>query len=108
MQKLPTGKTPGHVALEAGDGFLVEVGGGGGFWDSLERDPERVLADVRSGYVSLESARRDYGVVINQEGRCFELDVESDKSIAAKNGKRATLMNLRNVPRRLPSPFHSP
>jgi N-methylhydantoinase B len=80
-QKLPTGKTPGHVALEAGDGFLVEVGGGGGFWDSLERDPERVLADVRSGYVSLESARRDYGVVINQEGRCFELDVERTKAL---------------------------
>ena len=31
VQNLPTGKTPGHVALEAGDGFLVEVGGGGGF-----------------------------------------------------------------------------
>ena len=69
------------MALAAGDGFLVEVGGGGGFWDSLERDPERVLADVRSGYVSLESARRDYGVVINQEGRCFELDVERTKAL---------------------------
>jgi len=80
-QKLPTGKTPGHVALEAGDGFLVEVGGGGGFWDSLERDPERVLADVRSGYVSLESARRDYGVVIIQEGRCFDLDIEATNAL---------------------------
>src|SRR5262249_58547305 len=61
-QRLPTGKTPGHVALEADDGFLVEVGGGGGFWEPMEREPERVLADVRSGYVSLESARRGYGV----------------------------------------------
>src|SRR5262245_19895763 len=81
VQKLPTGKTPGHVTLESGDGFLVEVGGGGGFWDPLERDPERVLADVRSGYVSLESARRDYGVVINQEGRRFKLDVEGTKAL---------------------------
>jgi len=32
------------------------------------------LADVRSGYVSVEAARRDYGVVIRQQGRRFELD----------------------------------
>jgi len=74
VQRLPTGKTIGHVTLEPGDGFLVEVGGGGGFWPPLERDPERVLADVRSGYVSLEAARSDYGVVILQSGRKFALD----------------------------------
>jgi N-methylhydantoinase B len=77
VQTLPTGKTPGHVALEPGDGFLVEVGGGGGFWSPLERDPVRVLADVRAGYVSVVSARRDYGVVIVQNGRKFEVDVEA-------------------------------
>jgi N-methylhydantoinase B len=81
VQKLPTGKTSGHVTLESGDGFLVEVGGGGGFWNALERDPERVLADVRSGYVSLESALRDYGVMIHQHGRYFELDLEATKSL---------------------------
>ena len=63
------------------DGFLVEVGGGGGFWDAFERDPARVLADVRSGYVSPEAARRDYGVVIRQQGRRFELDVEATKAL---------------------------
>jgi N-methylhydantoinase B len=67
--------------LEAGDGFLVEVGGGGGFGEPVERDLERVLADVRSGYVSLESARRDYGVVIHQQGRRFDLDVEATKAL---------------------------
>jgi N-methylhydantoinase B len=54
----------------------VETAGGGGFWSPLERPAERVLADVRSGYVSLEAARRDYGVVIHQHGRRFELDAE--------------------------------
>jgi N-methylhydantoinase B len=76
MQTLPTGKTNGHVALEPGDGFLVEVGGGGGFWEPYEREPERVLADVRAGYVSVEAARRDYGVVIRQEGRKFVMDLD--------------------------------
>jgi N-methylhydantoinase B len=88
----------GHVTLEAGDGFLVEVGGGGGFWDPVERDPERVLSDVRSGYVSLESARHDYGVVINQAGRRFELDVE------ATNALRQRIASEQPLTLTLPSP----
>ena len=72
-EKFPTGKIR-PTDLAAGEGFLIETAGGGGFWNPLERDPERVLADVRSGYVSLEAARRDYGAVIHQHGRRFELD----------------------------------
>ena len=72
-QKFPTGKIR-PTDLAAGEGFLIETAGGGGFWNPLERDPQRVLADVRSGYVSLEAARRDYGAVIHQHGRRFELD----------------------------------
>ena len=30
----------------------------------LERDPERVKRDVRDGYVTIEGAARDYGVVV--------------------------------------------
>ena len=33
----------------------------------MERDPERVLADVEQGYISLEMAEKDYGVVIDPE-----------------------------------------
>jgi hypothetical protein len=40
---------------------------GGGFGDPLERDPERVRADVRDGYVSLAAAERDYGVVLDPD-----------------------------------------
>jgi len=47
---------------------LVNCSGGGGGWGSpFKRDPELVLDDVRNGYVSLASAREDYGVVINPE-----------------------------------------
>jgi N-methylhydantoinase B len=81
VQKLPTGKTIGHVTLDPGDGFLVEVGGGGGFWNPLERDPQHVLADVCSGYVSPEAARRDYGVVVLQSGRKFEIDVVATEEL---------------------------
>jgi N-methylhydantoinase B len=38
--------------------------GGGGWGDPWQRDPDRVRRDVRDGYVSVEAARRDYGVVV--------------------------------------------
>jgi N-methylhydantoinase B len=43
----------------------MDAAGGGGYGDPLERDPEIVEKDVIEGYVSLERAREDYGVVIN-------------------------------------------
>lgn len=52
------------LPLTPGDRFLLETPGGGGFGDPHQRDPRRVLADVRNGYVSAESAARDYGVVL--------------------------------------------
>jgi N-methylhydantoinase B len=76
IERFPTGKIK-PTELAEGDGFTVETAGGGGFWNPFERPAERVLADVRSGYVSLEAARRDYGVVVRQSGRRFELDVEA-------------------------------
>ncbi len=50
--------------LRQGDIFRLDTPGGGGFGDPFEREPERVLADVREGYVSREAAERDYGVVV--------------------------------------------
>ena len=41
------------------------AGGGGGYGDPIDRDPERVLRDVELGYVSIKAARDVYGVVIS-------------------------------------------
>ncbi len=38
--------------------------GGGGYGDPQQRDPARVLDDVRNGLVSIAGARADYGVVV--------------------------------------------
>lgn len=43
--------------------------GGGGYGDPFARPPERVLDDVVNGYVSLEAAAREYGVVVRYLGR---------------------------------------
>jgi N-methylhydantoinase B len=50
--------------LDPGDVLRVGTQGGGGYGDPLDREPERVLADVRAGIVGVARARADYGVVI--------------------------------------------
>ena len=42
----------------------LNLPGGAGYGDPRERDPARVLDDVVNGYVSIEAAARDYGVVV--------------------------------------------
>jgi len=42
--------------------------GGGGFGDPLERDPELVAAEVRTGYVSVGAASSSYGVMLSEQG----------------------------------------
>ena len=51
--------------IRRGDVFRHEQAGAGGWGDPLERDPARVLQDVDNELVSVEAARRDYGVVVD-------------------------------------------
>ncbi|MFN8222003.1 MAG: hydantoinase B/oxoprolinase family protein [Gaiellales bacterium] len=55
-----------RTAVKTGDRILVLSGGGGGHGDPKDRDRERVLEDVREGYVSVEAAARDYGVTAEE------------------------------------------
>lgn len=56
-------KTPA-TKFPAGTLISIRTGGGGGWGDPLQRDPEAVLKDVLDGYVSVEAAKNDYGVAI--------------------------------------------
>ncbi len=64
------------VPHKKGEAFEYRYGGGGGFGDPLEREPEKVLEDVLDEYVSIEGARRDYGVVLS--GTFAEYDLAID------------------------------
>jgi N-methylhydantoinase B len=54
--------------IKEGDAFAIRSGGGGGFGDPHLRPAETVANDVRQGYVSAESAERDYGVIFDRAG----------------------------------------
>lgn len=67
-------KTAFGEPLSAGDLTVVDLGGGGGWGDPLERDPQAVLDDVLDEYVSREAAERYYGVVIDERGGTVDQD----------------------------------
>jgi N-methylhydantoinase B len=50
-----------------GDLLRLMTPGGGGWGDPLERDVARVRDDVLDGFVSLNSALTDYGVVLDPQ-----------------------------------------
>ena len=52
---------------QAGDLVRIRTAGGGGWGDPLEREVRLVEKDVRGGFVSLESARSEYGVAIDPD-----------------------------------------
>lgn len=58
--------------LDHDDVFQVRTQSGGGYGDPLDRDPARVLEDIRSGLVSVEGARTMYGVVIDPKSETVE------------------------------------
>ncbi len=62
--------------LEPGECLVYEFGGGGGWGDALERDPAAVLDDVWDELVSVDGARRDYGVVITGSVEAMDLGVD--------------------------------
>lgn len=52
----------GGFTAPADSSVLFEVPGSGGYGAPSERDPDSLRNDLRDGYVSMEGARRDYGV----------------------------------------------
>jgi N-methylhydantoinase B len=83
VEHFPSGKV-NPLRLDSGDSYITLVGGGGGFWSPLEREPRRVLEDVQAGYVTVEAAARDYGVVIQRDGRMYTLDAEATTALRAE------------------------
>jgi N-methylhydantoinase B len=61
------------VDLGTGDTVHVNLPGGGGYGEPLQRDAQRVLWDVIEGYITPEAAEKNYGVAVRYIGKSEEL-----------------------------------
>lgn len=71
-----------YFRVREGESWVGESTGGGGYGSPLDRDAERVRIDVRNGFVSLEAAERDYGVVLDPD--TLELDQAATEELRAR------------------------
>jgi N-methylhydantoinase B len=79
-----------NVPVGPGDRFTRPSAGGGGFGDPLERDTSAVCDDVADGYVSIERAGKDYGVVVRElDAELAEYEVDEKATAAERDRIRA-------------------
>lgn len=104
FEVLPSKK---RLTLCPGDVFVSVPHGGGGFGDPILREPELVARDVANRDVSVEWARKSYGVVLDGGGRVDEVGTERMRAdicrerigrdpARALNGKSRTVEALLN------------
>ncbi|MDH3602206.1 MAG: hydantoinase B/oxoprolinase family protein, partial [Candidatus Tectomicrobia bacterium] len=67
------------MTAQPGDLYRLVLAGGGGYGHPLERDPKRVAVDVREEKLSLDYARKEYGVVLDAVS--FEVDAEATAAL---------------------------
>jgi N-methylhydantoinase B/oxoprolinase/acetone carboxylase alpha subunit len=77
------------LRVKQGDLISWELAGGGGWGNPFEREPDRVLKDVVDDYVSIEGARRDYGVVIDPHTMTIDMRATAQLRGAATSPERA-------------------
>ncbi len=93
------GKIPGKATacpVVRGDVVLMRSAGGGGYGDPLERDPAKVIDDLRLGFVTPRSARAAYGVVLAADG-----SVDAEATRAERAAIAARRCRVRVVPHEL-------
>ena len=73
------------VPFAAGERLRYWTTGSGGYGNSLEREPARVLDDVLNGRVSRDAARRDYGVVIENQSVDYDATEALRRDLAEKS-----------------------
>ncbi|MBN2124022.1 MAG: hydantoinase B/oxoprolinase family protein [Deltaproteobacteria bacterium] len=79
------GNPYGLTQFGPGDVVVMDAAGGGGYGDPLDREVELVENDVKDGYVTPDSAREEYGVVI--DGKTLKADLEATETLRASLGK---------------------
>jgi len=79
----------GLVELQPGEYIRGRESGGGGYGDPLERDPNRVRHDVLEGWITLQSARDTYGVVLTGTREDTSLGIDAGATATLRREKAA-------------------
>lgn len=74
----------GEICLHPGETLVSQTCAGGGYGPPHERDPERVLNDVREGRVSTVRAESVYGVVLTDE---MSIDLQATRRRRQQGGR---------------------
>jgi N-methylhydantoinase B len=92
-----------RLRLGKGDLFYMRCTGGGGYGDPLDRDPERVVSDIRRNLVSADTAQKLYGVVRSADGNLDAAATQQrrDAMRQARLGGRAPVQAKANGGRRV-------
>jgi N-methylhydantoinase B len=77
----------GAVELLPGEWVAGVECGGGGYGDPMERDAERVLEDVREGWITVAGARKIYGVALrgSVEGDSLQVDLGATRTLRGRS-----------------------
>jgi N-methylhydantoinase B len=84
----------GYYRVREGEAWVALATGGGGYGDPFERDPEKVVRDVRDGLVSREAAERDYGVVLTDGGVAVDVAATAQRRGAGRRDRLPTIQPL--------------
>jgi len=68
------------MPVEKGTVVIVRTGGGGGYGNPFERDVEKVKFDYIQGYITLERAEKEYGVIMDELG-----NIDLEKTLKLRN-----------------------
>ena len=75
-----------RIRVEVGDVLLFQTWGGGGWGNPVDRDAELVRRNLRDGWISEESARTIFGVVLNDD---FERTLDTSATEKLRSELRA-------------------
>ncbi len=93
-----------QTSMRAGDVYRVVSMGGGGYGDPLDRDPRFVARDVENGLVSVEWARKIYGVALGES----DLRVDEKGTAVARRDLREGRRQAASGDRSQRQPQHGP
>jgi len=75
----------GDFALQRNDIVRIERPGGGGLGDPFKRPLDKLIEDVRQGYVSLDGARFQYGIALGWHDGELTIDEGETAILRGKN-----------------------